>query len=949
MPRARRIALAGGALALACALSFPGSAQAARTQMPDTYHQDARQTPRFQLEPSWQAPVGLAGEELARSFVAAHAADYGLPADLSNLRLSRVQESLLGRHYVFQQRIAGIDVDTAEISVSIAKADGRVYRVYNNTYPLKSDVAPRGAALPQDAAYDAAWSHLRAHGELSAAPRARLVWTPEADSFRLNWIVGLELSEPFGAWEVRVDAATGAVVDTRDESVYRREDEFTTTPVSERIGAYAGPVADRRAEFARFEAQAKAPAPAATMANGTGVVFDPDPRTTLLNDNLQDGSSAGSFTAAYFTRNLLDIQFSGGVYRLTGPYVNIIDFESPTTAPSTTTTGNWTAVRGNNAFNDALCYFHIDQNQRHIQSLGFTTIQNNSIGLDSDGLSGADNSHYIPSSNRMAFGHGCVDDSEDADVVLHEYGHAITYHANPSWGGGDSGAIGEGFGDYWAGSYSITTTNGDVYHPAWVFSWDGHGTGNQCWSGRIMDAFGAQYVHTTFYGAHTSIPGGYQSDELWSTPCFQSLLALIGLGETRDSVDQIILEGMFGLGSGFKMRDMANSIIQAAGLLQPGGPHADTFIQKFLVHNIVDIPVVLFEATDVALNSAGGNNAADPGETVTFGVEVTNTGTLAATAVSAVLSSSTPGVVVNQGSSAYPNLGPGAGAMSLTDYSITIPGSHTCGDPVALSLLVSFNDGSPNSMTVNTSMGTGVPQGAAVSVNPELSIPDNTPAGVTSSLVVSGTGATVTGNLNIDIDLTHTYIGDLIVSLQSPNGTTVILHNRSGGSADNIIGNYPLTLTPAQSLAAFVGGPLDGTWKMTISDNAGIDVGVLHTWGINDVSGWDCDAVPTDVTLIGAAPERFALDAARPNPFRASGGASIRYAVPGVGASVKLAIYDVSGRHVRTLTDGFVPAGTHTATWNGEDASGRPAAAGVYFYRLDSPQFRETRKLMLLK
>ncbi|MBZ0269495.1 hypothetical protein K8I85_15180, partial [bacterium] len=549
-----------------------------------------------------------------------------------------------------------------------------------------------------------------------------------------------------------MDAGTGNVLDTRDTSLYRVEDDFTRTPVADRIGAYDGPIANRAAAFASFETRNRAPAPNFVMANGTGTVFDPDPRTTLMNDGLQDGSPASSFTAAYFTRNLLDIAFNGSTYSLTGPYVNIIDFESPSTAPSTTTTGNWTAVRGNNAFNDALTYFHVDTSQRHIQSLGFTTIQNNSIGTDTDGLSGADNSHYIPGSNQMAFGHGCVDDSEDADVVLHEYGHGITYHANPSWGGGDSGAIGEGFGDYWAGSYSITTLNGDVHHPEFVFSWDGHGTGNQCWNGRIMNAFGAQYVHTTFYSAHSSIPGGYQSDELWSTPCFQSLLALIDLGETRDSVDQIVLEGMFGLGSGFKMRDMANSIIQAAGLLQPGGPHADTFIQKFLVHNIVDIPVVLFEATDVPLNSAGANNAADPGETVTFDVEVTNTGTLAATAVSAVLTSSTPGVVVNQGSSAYPNLGPGASGLSLTDYSITIPGSHTCGDPVQLSLLVSFDDGSPNSMSVNTTMGTGVPQGASVSANPELSIPDNNSTGVSSSLVVSGTGALVTGNLNVDIN-----------------------------------------------------------------------------------------------------------------------------------------------------------------------------------------------------
>ena len=62
-------------------------------------------------------------------------------------------------------------------------------------------------------------------------------------------------------------------------------------------------------------------------------------------------------------------------------------------APSTTTTGNWTAVRGNNAFNDATTYFHIDQNQRYMQSLGFTGttgIQYGSIAADSNGANGDD-------------------------------------------------------------------------------------------------------------------------------------------------------------------------------------------------------------------------------------------------------------------------------------------------------------------------------------------------------------------------------------------------------------------------------------------------------------------------------------------------------------------------------------------------------------------------------
>lgn len=583
-PRFIALALLG-ALLLAPALGRGASA------LPDTRHEDWRGTPRLQCEPVWAAPAGLGGVELARAFLAERAAAYGLQPDQADLALVRVQESLLGTHYHFAQTLAELPVAHGEVIVSIAKADGRVYQAYNNYYPLRSRPA-LPAHLDEDAAYELAWQALRAQGELLSSPAARLEWQAESGEPRLVWQLSLELEAPYGHWAVALDAVTGELLDIADSRLYRVPDEFTTASPAERIGALTGPTGDRLAAFARFTARAaadKTPT-GGTRAMGSGKVFDPDPRATLLNDGLQDTSPASAFTAAYFTRTLSDITFSGGLYRVTGPWINIINWDPPATAPSTTTDGNWTATRGNNAFNDAMTYYMIDTNQRYMQSLGFTGatgIQELSIGVDTDGVSGQDNSYYVSGTNRIAYGHGCVDDSEDSDVMLHEYGHAIQFDINSNWGSGDTGAIGEGFGDYWAGSYSYSTPNGATYHPEWVFSWDGHGTGNQCWAGRLMNKLNLVYVHSTYYGAHQSIPGG-QSDELWSTPLFQSLITLVGTyGKTRDSVDQIVLESHFGIGYGPKMRDMAYATIAAAQSLQPGQPHAAVFTQKFAHHNIV--------------------------------------------------------------------------------------------------------------------------------------------------------------------------------------------------------------------------------------------------------------------------------------------------------------------------------------------------------------------------
>ena len=86
---------------------------------------------------------------------------------------------------------------------------------------------------------------------------------------------------------------------------------------------------------------------------------------------------------------------------------------------------------------------------------------------------------------------------------------------------------------------------------------------------------------------------------------------------------------------------------------------------------------------------------------------------------------------------------------------------------------------------------------------------------------------------------------------------------------------------------------------------------------------------------------------ARPNPFGSA--TSIDYAVPAGGADVRLSVYDVSGRLVRTLVNEPRPAGRHTATWDGRDRGGQRAAAGVYFYRMQARDFSQVRKVTLLK
>jgi hypothetical protein len=84
-----------------------------------------------------------------------------------------------------------------------------------------------------------------------------------------------------------------------------------------------------------------------------------------------------------------------------------------------------------------------------------------------------------------------------------------------------------------------------------------------------------------------------------------------------------------------------------------------------------------------------------------------------------------------------------------------------------------------------------------------------------------------------------------------------------------------------------------------------------------------------------------------PNPFNPITTITFDVATPGV---VTIRIFDVSGRLVRTVTDGFRPQGRHSEVWDGRDDRGNAVHSGIYFYRMDAPGFRSpTKKMLLLK
>lgn len=111
---------------------------------------------------------------------------------------------------------------------------------------------------------------------------------------------------------------------------------------------------------------------------------------------------------------------------------------------------------------------------------------------------------------------------------------------------------------------------------------------------------------------------------------------------------------------------------------------------------------------------------------------------------------------------------------------------------------------------------------------PGKTIPDNDRTGIEDSIETQIEGTIDT--IEVLVDITHTYIGDLTVSLKSPAGTEVILHNREGGPLNNIVKNYSAATSAA--LNTLKGEVIKGTWRLNVIDNAGADVGKLNTWSM---------------------------------------------------------------------------------------------------------------------
>lgn len=213
---------------------------------------------------------------------------------------------------------------------------------------------------------------------------------------------------------------------------------------------------------------------------------------------------------------------------------------------------------------------------------------------------------------------------------------------------------------------------------------------------------------------------------------------------------------------------------------------------------------------------------------------------------------------------------------------------------------------------------------------------------------VTGAAFSMSGNnpsITIPAVMISKDVGDLIREDVNAGGTIVTLRQNAtavaGAHPDGQALLYaPSLIEPGSSLSHFdVTATPDLLMEPNINDGLHDDVD-LTLEAFEDM-GW----IPrlTTVAAAEAAP-RFRV-ASAPNPFRPSTAISLE--LPAAGAT-RVEIYDLQGRLVKRLVNGWLPAGRHSVTWDGTDATGRVAAAGVYFTRIAANGMRAGQRLVKL-
>ena len=455
-----------------------------------------------------------APETAARRAIAPRAAQLGLRLDGRDLTFLKADKTNRMTYVRFQQTHNDVPVFAGQVVVQYDRA-GRVQLINNHTLP--------NLAVNTTPAVAAAEALIAATAETIGADRLRLPFERELVIYNadgapaLAWHVVLYTQQPVSDWHVMVSAASGMILATWD---------------------------------------------AIAHDDGSGQTYDPNAVQTTGDTTLTDGSDADTPTLQNARVNLTLTNLDSGIQTLKGSYVDATGTGvtgcnlpyTPGTATSATRVYDYT--RDDDRFEEVVGYAAVNGVQTWFQSLGLTNVNNRSVPIDVH-CTADDNSFYSSGDKALHMGDGGVDDGEDADIVVHEYGHSVHDNQVPGWGpliNTEQRAMGEGFGDFLAGLYYVQ--QGDATHMSsyryCIGEWNAVSynpvTGPTNGSGCLRWINGRDESDGTDIGSYPGVPTQEHSDgRFWSATLTCAYEGMGGDAQARDDIMKILLASHFSL------------------------------------------------------------------------------------------------------------------------------------------------------------------------------------------------------------------------------------------------------------------------------------------------------------------------------------------------------------------------------------------------------------------
>ncbi len=526
-------------------------------------------------------------EAIAREVLAARATALGLRPDGRDLRLLAVTPTAVATHVRFAQVHKGVPVYLGQVLVQYG-SDGAVQLINNHTLPnLDVDVTPVISAADAEAA---ALTQVSGSDRLRAPIGHELVIYGEGKAPELAWHITLFTSMPAGDWHVMVSAQSGAVLSAWDEIMHD---------------------------------------------SGSGLGYNPNAVQQSGDTSLRDNADATSAALDSARVNLTLNHLSAATHQLKGSYVDITGVGvagcnlpySPGLANEPTRIYNYT--RDDDRFEEVNVYAAIDGVQSWFQSLGFTNVNNRAIPVNVHCFA-ADNSNYSPGDKSLHFGDGGVDDAEDSDIAVHEYGHSVQDNQVPGWGPGsntEQRAMGEGFGDFLTGMYSISKGN-----PAYlntyrycIGEWDATAynpaVGGNAGSGCLRWINGRDEGT----GADIGVYGGAPSEEHDDGRYWSAALTCMyeGMGANtaaRDKIIKLVLQHHFSLTPDTSNQAFENAVdaLRLADLNLFGSADQTLIVNCAIARNLIVMPQLF--APTITAPTEGATIVAGSPITITWNI-----------------------------------------------------------------------------------------------------------------------------------------------------------------------------------------------------------------------------------------------------------------------------------------------------------------------------------------